>query len=55
MKDRDEILQLPLHLSAYIIEGKLKILETNQKSEEIKHFYDFIPCFVHLRAFTAIS
>ena len=26
------------HLSTYVMEGKLKILETNQKSEEITHF-----------------
>ena len=35
----DEILQPPLCMSAHIMEGKLKTLETNQKSEEILHFY----------------
>ena len=36
------------------MEGKLIILETNQESEEITHFYDFIPYFVHLETFIVI-
>ena len=36
----DDILQPPSGLLTHIIEGKLKILETNPKSEEI-----FIPLF----------
>ena len=41
MKYRDKMLQPPFCLSAHacIVEGKLNILETNQKSEEITHFY----------------
>ena len=33
------ILQLPSPLPTHIIEGKLKILETNPVSEETAHFY----------------
>ena len=39
LKYLDDILKLPSHLSTYIIEGKLEILETYPKSEEIVHFY----------------
>ena len=39
MKYRDEMLQLPLHLSTHIMEGRVKILETYPKSEEIISFY----------------
>ena len=37
MKYQDEILLPPLRLSAHIMEGKLKITETNRKYEEILH------------------
>ena len=44
-KHRDEILQLPLRLSAHIISRKLKILGTDPKFEEIISFFPDI--FVH--------
>ena len=49
VKYRDEILKPPLRLSAHITEGRVKILETNLKSEEIANlisklnFYKLIP------------
>ena len=39
MKYRDETLQLPLCLSAHIMERRVQISETYQKSEEITSFY----------------
>ena len=42
MKYRDGILQPPLRLSAHIMEGRVKILETYPKAEEI---ISFIPNF----------
>ena len=48
MKYRDEILQLPLRLSAHIMEGKLKILETNPKSEKIISFYTIFSCILQI-------
>ena len=39
MKYRDEISQPPFLLSAHIMEGRVKILETYLKSEEIISFY----------------
>ena len=38
LKYCDEILKLALCLSSHIIEGRVKILETYPKSEEITHF-----------------
>ena len=46
MKYRDEILQPPLRLSAYKMEGKPKILWTNPKSEEIISFYPIFLCIL---------
>ena len=40
-----DILQQPSHLSTHTIERKLKILETNPKSEEIQYFY---PIFLYI-------
>ena len=45
MKYCDEILQLPLRLSAHIMEGKVKMLETYPKSEEI---ISFCPIFLYI-------
>ena len=45
VKYRNEILQPPLRLSAHIMEGKLKILGTTPKSEEITHFYPIFCVF----------
>ena len=47
LKYRDEILKLPLHFPTYIMEGRVKILETYLKSEEIICFYPHI--LVHLQ------
>ena len=49
LKYRDEILKPPLRLSTYIMEGRVKILETYPKSEEIISFYPHI--FIHLQTF----
>ena len=46
MKYRDEILQLPLRLSAHKMEGKPKILRINPKSEEIISFYPIFLCIL---------
>ena len=46
MKYSDKILQPLLCLSTHIIKGKLKILETYPKSEEIAHFYPIFLTFV---------
>ena len=40
----NETLQLPYRLSIHIGEGKLKILQTNDKSEEVAHFYQIFLC-----------
>ena len=48
LKYCDEILQPPLHLSAYIMEGRLNILETYLKSEEIIRFYPQFSCICRL-------
>ena len=53
LKYRDEILQPPLHLPTCIMEGRVKILETYAKSEEIISFYPHI--FVHLQTIIANS
>ena len=52
MKYRDQVLLPLLHLSVHIIEGKLKILETNPKSEE--NYSLLFHSFVHLKTFIAI-
>ena len=44
----DETLQPLVYLSAHVIKGKLKLLDTYPKSEEITHF---IPYFYTLAAF----
>ena len=44
MKYRDEILQPPLRLSAHIMEGRVEILVTNPKAEEIISFYPIFSC-----------
>ena len=46
LKYCDEILQTPLCLSAHIMEGKVEILETNKKSEEVLHFYFIFGAFM---------
>ena len=51
LKYRDEILKPPFRLSTYIMEGRVKILETYRKSEEIISFYPHI--FIHLQTFIA--
>ena len=53
MKYRDEILQLPLRLSANIMEGRLEILETFTKSEKITSFYPIVLCI--LQTFSTIT
>ena len=52
MKYNDELLQPSLCLSTHIMEGKLKMLETNQKPE--KKLHTFIPYFVDLYTFYPI-
>ena len=47
MKYCDEILQPPIHLSIYIKEGKLKILEIYSKSGKNPQLLSHI--FVHLQ------
>ena len=54
MKYCDEILQPPLCLSAVIMEGKLKILGTNPKSEEIISFYPIFLCSLQIYTELAI-
>ena len=51
LKYRDDILKPPLRLSAHIMEGRVKILETYPKTEEIITFYPHI--FVQLQTFIA--
>ena len=47
MKYHDAILQLPFHLSAHVMEGKLKIiLGSNPESEEIISFYSICSCML---------
>ena len=50
MKYCDEILQLPLPLSAHIMKEKLKILKIYPKSKEIISFYPIFLCI--LQTFT---
>ena len=42
LKYYDDSLQLEYQLSTNIIEGKLKVLETNLKSEEMGHYYSIL-------------
>ena len=42
MKYCDEILQMPLHLSTHIMEGRVKILETYQYEEIIKYSHSLL-------------
>ena len=53
MKYQDEILQLPLHLQTHVMYGKLQILGTNPKSEEIISFCPIVSCI--LQTFIAIT
>ena len=52
VKYRDQILLPLLNLSVHIIEGKLKMLERNPKSEE--NYSLLFHSFVHLKTFIAI-
>ena len=47
VKNRDEISKLLSHLPIHITEGKLKILETNPKFEEIANSIA-VPYFLHI-------
>ena len=55
MKYRDGILQLPLRFSAHIMEGKLRILVTNPKSEEIISLYPIVLCTCRLYSVLVIT
>ena len=44
----DKILQPTLLLSAHIMVGKLKILETNPKYEEVAHIHPIFLCICRL-------
>ena len=44
MKYCDKILKQPSRRSTHITEGKLEILRTNHKSEEIVHLYPIFFC-----------
>ena len=46
LKYRDEILKPPFRLSAHIMEGRLNILQTYPKSEEIISFYSEFSCIL---------
>ena len=46
MKCCDKILQQTIFLSAHILEGKIKLLETLKKSEEILHCYLIFSVFM---------
>ena len=48
LKYYDEILKLPLRLPAHIMEGRVKILETYPKSEEMISFCTIFLCFCKL-------
>ena len=48
LKYRNEILQPPLRFSAHIMEGRVKILETYPKSEEIISFYSIFSSIYRL-------
>ena len=50
LKHCDEILKLPLHLSTHIMQGRVKILETYPKSEEVINCYPHV--FVYLQTFS---
>ena len=50
LKHYDEILQLPLHLCTLIMEGRVKIVETYLKSEEL-----LSPICMHLQALYSTS
>ena len=54
LKYRDEILQLSLPFSTYLMEGRLKILETYPKSEEIISFYPQFSCICRLYTIVVI-
>ena len=47
LQDCDEVLEPTIRLSTHITSGKLKILETNPKSEEVANFYPIFWIFVN--------
>ena len=61
VKYRDKILQPPLRLPTHIMEGRVKILETYPKYEEIISFFPyfrpFADCYIYLFiwGFTSLS